>query len=86
MAQANNETQKGIIIYLKDYRKEAPKKVIKSVASIFECENQADKVIRNVWLFFVAGVFVFSSILWKFQANFFADHFPLDETVSMGYW
>ena len=84
--QLSKGIQKGIVVYLKDYRKEVPKKISKSVTSVFECETQADKVIRNVWLFFVAGVFVFSSILWKFQGNFFADHFPLDETTSMGYW
>jgi hypothetical protein len=86
MAQLNKDALKGVVIYLKDYRKEVPKKISKSISSVFDCTSREDKIIRNVWLFFVIGVFAFSSILWKFQGSIFSDDFHTNDEMMVGYW
>ncbi len=86
MVQLNKAVPKGMIVYLKDYKKEVPKKISKSVSSLFECTSREDRIFRNVWLFFVIGVFAFSSILWKFQGSIFVDDYHLSDSMMVGYW
>lgn len=84
MTEINKKEKTGTVLYLKHKASHHPKPT-SYLKSFFRCQNKEDKVVRNLWLFFVIGVFAFSSLLWNYQEHLFSDKFNVNDSMMIGW-